>query len=293
MRFTRLPLVALALAFGVALPLSTSSCWLFTPTGLDGFVEAFIRADCKFAYSCCTAPERQQFFTRNFRDEGACIQESLEEGSGANIVVDRAKAVIAAGKGEFNQERATECLTPLLEDRNSCNAEAVLGGGALDVVCAAEQARGFVVGNVEDGDDCNDDIECADFGVCDRSDNEADVITTAGECKAARPEGEECIDDDGNVFACFPGTACVGDADGNFTCEEQELLDNGEDCFVASQCESNFCEQRSEFRCGISDAPCTVETVAVDCPDLGDFCFEDTASVCADSDVSFEACDGQ
>lgn len=282
--------IVLPVLVALVVPLSTSSCWLFAPTSLDGFVEAFIRAECKFAFQCCTPPERAQFFPRNFRDEGTCVQESLEEGSGGNVVVDRAKAVIAAGKGEFNADRANECLTPQLEQRNACDADAVLGGdGALDVVCAAEQARGFVVGNVEDGDDCNDDIECADFGICDRSDNDADTITTAGECRAAVEEGGDCSDGQ----ACFPGTQCTPNADfTEFSCEQVELLGNGEECFADGQCESNFCEERNAFRCGASGEPCTVETVAVDCPDVGDFCFEQFVSECADADITVDVCNG-
>jgi hypothetical protein len=283
MRFLRIALIALLV------PVSTSSCWLFAPTGLDGFVEAFLRAECNFAFNCCTPPERAQFFSSNFRDEGTCVSEGLEEGDAGNIVVARAKAVIAAGKGEFDQARADECLKPLLDQRNNCDAEAVLLGAGADARCAAEQNRGFVVGNVDDGDDCNDDIECADFGFCDRSDNEDDVVTTAGECRASVEEGGDCSE---NPF-CFPGLACVPNDDfTEFTCEEQELLDNGDECNVNAQCESNFCEESERFLCSSNDAPCTPETALDDCP-IGDFCFEDFSSVCADSDVSVEVCDGQ
>jgi hypothetical protein len=285
MRFLRFPLVALALA----LPLSTSSCWLFSPTGLDGFVEAFLRANCHFAFTCCTPPERAQFFPSTFRDEGACVNEGNEEGSGANVVVDRAKAVIAVGKGEFDQARADECLKPVLDQLNSCDAEAVLAGGGLDARCAAEQARAFVVGNVDDGDDCNDDIECANFGFCDRSDNDDDVVTTAGECKESVDEGGDCSENP----SCFPGLVCVPNEDfTEFTCEEVELKDNGEDCFGNGECASNFCESSERFECSGSGDPCTEETVLDDCP-VGEFCFEQFSSVCADSDVSVEVCDGQ
>jgi hypothetical protein len=284
--------MSLLVALASIVPFMTSSCWLFAPTGLDGFVEAFIRADCKFAFSCCTAPERAQFFPRAFRDEGTCIEESIEEGSGGNVVVDRAKAVIAAGKGEFDQARADECLKPLLDARNNCDAEAVITGAGLDARCAAEQGRGFVVGNVDDGDDCNDDIECKDFGVCDRSDNDADTITTAGECKAAVDDGGDCSDGQ----ACFPGLVCTGNADfTEFTCEEPELLDDGEDCFADEQCDSGFCEERTVFRCNFTGEPCTEATEADDCDTtIGDSCEEDFEDVCGGGDnVSVEVCDGQ
>jgi hypothetical protein len=172
-------LLAVAL-FSTAL-FGSSCIWFFAPTSLDGFVEALIRADCHFAFACCTPPERASFFPLNFKDEGACVEESLEQGSAANSVVDRAKAVIAAGKGEFQQDRADECLKPLLDAKNQCDSQAVLAPEPQDPVCAAEAARGFVKGNVDDGDDCDDDIECADFGFCDRvTDAEEDTLTGRG-----------------------------------------------------------------------------------------------------------------
>jgi hypothetical protein len=282
-------LLAVAL-FSTAL-FGSSCIWFFAPTSLDGFVEALIRADCHFAFACCTPPERASFFPLNFKDEGACVEESLEQGNGANSVVDRAKAVVAAGKGEFQQDRADECLKPLLDAKNKCDSQAVLAPEPQDPVCAAEAARGFVQGNVEDGDDCDDDIECADFGFCDRvTDAEEDTLTTKGKCVAAKPQGEECIDDEGNVSFCFPGTQCTPDANGNFTCEEPELLDNGEECDFDAQCESGVCEDIESGECSIDQAPCVEDT---DCPTPGDFCFPNFESRCADlGDVNVEVCDG-
>lgn len=282
-------------SFALLPALASSGCWFFSPTGLDGTVEALTRADCHFAFACCTPPERQSFFARNFRDEGTCVSESLEQGSGGNVVVDRAKAVIAAGNGEFQQERADECLKPTLDALNNCDADAVLGAGAAnDPVCAAEQARGFVAGSIDDGDGCNDDIECADFGVCDRSDNDPDVVTTEGECRAAKPEGEDCLNPDGGFFACFPGTFCTPDANGDFTCEEFELKGDGEACDVDSECESGSCDGGEEvFACFFDGAPCTEATEAIDCDvAIGDSCEATFSSVCAANDLSVEVCDG-
>ena len=74
--------------------------------------------------------------------------------------------------------------------------------------------------------------------------------------------------------------------------EEVELKDNGEDCFDDEECASNFCESSERFECSGSGDPCTEETVLDDCP-VGEFCFEQFSSVCADSDLSVEVCDGQ
>lgn len=280
----------------VALLLAASApgCWFVSPTGLDGAVEALTRADCHFAFACCAPAERQSFFPRNFRDEGTCAAESLEEGNGANVVVDRAKAVIAAGNGAFEQDRADKCLKPVLDALNTCDADVVLGSGATDdPLCTAEQARGFVKGNLDDGDKCNDDIECADFGVCDRSGNDADVVTTEGECRAAKEEGDDCLDPDGGFFACFPGTFCTPNAGGDFTCEQLDLKGDGDPCDVDGECESGSCSGEAEvFGCFFTGDPCTVATEVVDCATPGDSCESTLDSVCASNDVSVEVCDG-
>jgi hypothetical protein len=275
------------LSFAMLMCALTVSCWAVAPTGLDGFVESQIRAQCHFQFACCTPVER---FT-SFRDEGTCIEESLEEGSTSNLLADRAKAVVAAGKGTFNQARADECLKAGLDALNACDAQTVIGGVAPDAKCDGERARGFVEGNVEDGDDCDDDIECADFGFCDRvTDAEENTVTTAGKCVAAKAEGETCVDD-GEFFACFPGTACTPNDDGSeSTCEEPELLDDGDDCVDDSQCESGFCVQDETGTCATSELPCDEDS---DCDEENfEFCDIVFTGECGDNDLEVEICDG-
>lgn len=275
----------------VFMPWLFAGCWFLSPTSLDGVAEAEIRASCHFAFSCCTPAERGTFFGLAFRDEGACVAEGLEQSSSQNLLADRAKAVVAAGKGTFNQARADECRKPALEAMNSCDAQTVIGGVAPDPKCDGEATRGFVEGNVDDGDDCNDDIECADFGFCDRvTDADEDTITTAGSCVAARDEGDKCFDD-GEAFACFPGLACTpNDGGTEFTCKEPELLDDGDDCDDDSQCASGFCVEDETRTCSFSDLPCQDDT---DCDeDNFEFCESTFSGACGDNDVEVEICDG-
>ena len=69
------------------------SCYLFCPYNADQFVETQIRAECHFWFACCTAGEHDIAILggalngrafpdlSQFRDEGHCVEERLEEGS--------------------------------------------------------------------------------------------------------------------------------------------------------------------------------------------------------------------
>lgn len=276
----------------LVVPVLASGCWFFAPTGLDGVAEAQIRASCHFAFACCTAEERFEFSLRaSSKDEGSCVQENLEEGSGTFNLVDRAKAVVNAGKGTYNQERADECLKPLLDALNNCDAEAVFAA-SRDPECEAEQQRGFVEGNVDDGDDCSDSIECVDFGLC-RPDPDADpnTITTAGKCVVPAKEGEKCFDaSTSEVTPCSPGTQC--DFSGpEPVCKESELLADGEECFDDVECKGGFCTTESVQSCSFGGEPCAVDT---DCPNnaVGETCERDEREVCSSDGPKVEICDG-
>ncbi|HEY4220145.1 MAG TPA: hypothetical protein VGO62_02360, partial [Myxococcota bacterium] len=112
--------------------LAMASCYVFEPTSLDGFAEASIRAQCHFAFACCTPAERASVEGGSeSRDEGTCVDESLRQGSEVNAVVARAKAVVSANKGTFDQKRADECEKGVLDAENNCDAQAVLAPGRI------------------------------------------------------------------------------------------------------------------------------------------------------------------
>jgi hypothetical protein len=259
-----------------------------SPTSLDGVVEASVRAQCHFAFACCTAPERATFLSSSdFRDEGTCVSESLEQGSELDNIVARAKAVVAKKKGAFDEARAQECLQPVFDAQNSCDADVVFGGGFVgDGRCDDDAARGFVTGNVKDGGACDDDIECADFGTCDTSGGDAGVVTTKGKCRAAKGEGEDCS---GAGDRCTPGTACAAADSGGSTCQTPELADDGERCASGTDCKGKFCVPKTVRFCDFSQTACDVDA---DCADFGETCVESRDLVCASESAKVEACDG-
>ena len=287
-------LVRLSAVLAAAVALASAGCWFFSPTSLDGLAEASLRAQCHFAFACCTAPERAEFTSQaSFKDEGTCVSESLDTGSGSNNVVDRAKAVIAANHGTFDQKRADACVKPLIDAQTNCDSKADLGGKPIgDATCGADAARGFVVGNVKDGGKCNDDIECADFGTCDRSDADPNTVTTEGKCKASRKEGEECIDQANNqFFNCVPGTSCQADQAGKFTCQKDKLLDNGAQCNDGSECTSGFCTEGEVKECTFSGDACTADA---DCADaaFGETCDSVNTTTCTADGPKVDVCNG-
>lgn len=240
-------------SFGVVLALvgssSAAGCWFFGPTSLDGMGEANIRAQCHFAFACCTAPERSAYYGLGaYRDEATCVEVTLEDGNYSHLLAARAKAVVGAGNGEFDGQRADECTRPMLDALNSCDADAVLGGAnVLDPLCGADAGRMFVVGKLADGEDCTDDLECAGYGTCVVEDPPENTITIAGQCRASRAEGEVCFDPtatEPEYFNCVPGTSCVsGDPGESSTCQTSAGADNGEPCFNHFECDSAYCDQ--------------------------------------------------
>jgi len=262
---------------------------LLFPFAPDQTAETLLRANCKFAFNCCLAAERNQvgIGISSARDEATCIEQGLEVGGDETLLGQRVQAAIAAGNAEHNAALAEKCLKPLVDAANSCDAQAFLRPAA-DAECARAAERGFATGKVGDGDDCTDDIECADEGRCIR--NEADegevVISLAGKCAAGAAEGKDCSEN----FLCQAGLQCQFAADGA-TCEKIVLLDDGESCFDGSDCESGVCIEVQEAGfCFETDEPCNDDE---DCGD-DDFCDSDFNEVCgAADDVKVEICDGK
>ena len=259
---------------------------LLFPFAPDQTAETLLRARCKFAFNCCLAAERVDTGLSNARDEATCVEQGLEVGGQDTILGQRVQAAVAAGNAEHNAALAEKCLKPIVDAANSCDAQAFLRPAA-DAECTAAAARGFATGKVGDGDDCTDDIECADEGRCIR--NEPDdgevLISLAGKCAAAAAEGKDCSEDG----LCQSGLQCQFAAEGS-TCEKIVLLDDGEDCFDASQCKGGACIEIEAGVCFDTDEPCTNDD---DCA-ADDFCDSDFTEVCAEAaDAKVEICDGK
>jgi hypothetical protein len=277
----------------LAVFLLASCAWFFAPTSLDGLAEAQIRASCHFAFACCSAPEREAFDQNDFKDEGTCVDESLQSQNTENTTLARAKAVVAAGKGTFDDKRAAECEQPVIDAENKCDAATVLGGKPIaDGLCSFDADRGYVKGTVADGQKCNDDIECADYGTCDRSGTDPNTVTTAGKCKAAKANGDVCIDPNTQEqFDCQPGLSCATDPQtGKSTCQPIALEAAGQPCFSGAECKDGFCIKKQVLQCEFSGNPCTKDADCTDFP--GEKCQPQDSSVCSKTGPTVDVCKG-
>lgn len=289
----------------VAAPLAlvavaASACAFFFPLSHDNLGETRVRALCHFAFACCTPIERQLFSNAPHKDEGACVDETLEDqGIGFLLNIDAlAKDAVDRGTAVYDAEAAERCSRPLLDAMNQCDVEQLVNAsGAFDLnrflfltdsddpECIALAGRNYVRGNVGDGDECFSSFDCEDFGECiPDPDDAGDVITTRGSCIIPHGEGDAC--DDG--VGCQPGLSCVNEG-GELTCEEVEPAGDGEACEFDTDCESGNCEDVvGGGTCDLTGLPCVDDD---DCP--GDFCNGEVFGECAAAaDVSVEICNG-
>lgn len=297
MRTTRVLMAIVAVA-------TVSACAFFFPFGHENLGETRVRAICRFAFACCTPIERQLFANAPFKDEGACVAETLEDqGFGAFVLnIDTlAREAVSRGAAEYDGEAAERCARPQLDAVNTCDVEKLVDSqGQFDFTrfflladpgdpeCAALASRNYVRGLVDDGDECFSDFDCKDFGLCvDEEGADEDTITTKGECRVPHAEGEECDDGKG----CQPGLSCLPDQDaGAVTCQANEPGDEGDDCFVDADCASNVCEESIGGGACLSNGADCVDDV--DCPP-GDFCNGEFVRTCgAANEISVEVCNG-
>lgn len=290
-----------AAPLGVA---ALASCSFLFPFSLDSFSDTRVQAFCHFAYACCTPLERSVFMGAEtaFKDEGACVAEIQEEFVGffGRADADRARDSIARGAAEFDAEAAERCSRASLEAANACDPtpffkpsgeiddeELVLLVDSEDPECVELARRAFTIGKLEDGDECDSDIDCADFGICAQEFGD-DTLTTKGTCHATLKKGAGCLN--ANRF-CGPGLFCTANADGGATCEEPDLKANGEACGSDFECESGACEIVETGACINSGLPCVVDE---DCDVANfDFCQHTAQGECtAPADLEIEVCDG-
>ena len=233
------------------------SCYLFCPYNADQFVETQIRAECHFWFACCTAGEHALAASRRpdladmdrFKDEGACIQERLEEGSGANEALRAVIQAEQAGRFKFDAAQFQICQQPLIDAFNTCNADFIIGDAApLETAPECEQAPG--AGLVPDGGDCFFGFECiapgsdclspAVFEKIDDTPEEPDevLISQPKVCIAPLKEGDDCKTDPDfplTPTTCEPGIICFTDSDGDQTCEAPHQ--DGDDCNFDGDCD--------------------------------------------------------
>jgi hypothetical protein len=234
MKFHRLAPVAVALA---TLP----ACNMIFPYAPDQVFETQVRAECHFVFSCCTAGEADVLVAgptgvafsdlRRFRDEGACVQERLEEGSLSNEILRAINQAESAGRFTYDANTARTCGEPLINALNNCDADFVLGdsrpletsaecsvegpeGGDgtagipgtgkvkndqqcfYDFECAVENSRCLGANAYDEPDTCATDDDCGGSEICDGGycvpEPDAIVITDAKICVPPLLEGDDC-----------------------------------------------------------------------------------------------------
>lgn len=270
------------------------SCNLFFAFAPDQICESQVRATCHFAYACCDATERTVFAAgiAQFRNEGECIQELLEEGGGncANSFV--VQEATQQARFTYDTALAEKCTKPGLDALNNCQV-AALDASQLEIDEACEDIEGvaFGTGLVADGEPCFASFECAAPGsVCDPledpdEDDNVLLVTAVGACRAPAKEGEDCTED-GSDGLCDPGTFCDGE-------ECVLLFAVDEDCVADAQCETEFCNALDGNQCNelLEDGEECLE--GNDC--ISELCLpdEDGVFVCTDQPtLDVQACNG-
>jgi hypothetical protein len=204
MKFHRLAPVAVALA---TLP----ACNMIFPYAPDQLFETQVRAECHFVFACCTAGEADVATAgptgiafsdlRRFRDENACIEERLEEGSLSNEIFRALNQAESAGRFTYDATAARTCGEPLINALNSCDADFVLGDKRpleQSAECDVEGPEGGDgtasfpgQGHVKDGKQCFYDFECeTENSRCLGANafDEPDSCATEDDCRS----GETC-----------------------------------------------------------------------------------------------------
>lgn len=259
-------------------------------------------AVCHFQFSCCAPSERLETPLANVAagalDEGRCREEFEDQAGG---IFNVAAAAVDNGTATFDADAAERCTAAAREAMASCDSQALLGsprvdGGSLvfladpaDRECQLLAQRAFVRGTVRDGGDCTADVDCEDFGTCaflDDDGNEVDGPTrpAVGVCQTPAGEGETC-----EARGCAFGLSCQDAGDGTVECRAQELLADGEDCFVATQCRAESTCLTTSGTCNDGSGACDSD---FDCDGFDAVC-EGASQVCAPLEpVDVEICDG-
>ncbi|MDP2342766.1 MAG: hypothetical protein Q8O67_17555 [Deltaproteobacteria bacterium] len=250
----------------LALAVTTTALLLTAcPPSTNAFCVDSAKAACQLQFKCCTAVERQETFGQlnlafgPYSNEGGCVDVFTRRCEAQSQAQDEA---IAAGRLSFDEDRANECLTRLKDAANECDPNAFFNDDGGE--CA-----NLVEGQVDDGDVCFGDEECAGRGSeceVDRNDDNDDgvfVVTLEGTCKGQGDEGEPClpgglcndgllclVDDELFEQRCTP-PAAVGALCGNdgecqegLRCREDENFESrctapggdGADCEIEQDC---------------------------------------------------------
>gem|GEM_PF-2592845 len=172
---------------------------------------------------------------------------------------------VDSGRAQWNPTAAQACLQVL----RSTGCSLFKGGDDVFATCAA------IVGNVNNGQLCQNDIECATPGAqcVDNSIMDGNLCTSQV-CRAPTPAGQQCT---GGAF-CRPQDRCVSRSSGNgdmsvcATGEAGQICDGDEDCDGGLFCNGGLNNSTAAGICTISkpsgavcrtDAECMGELLCV------------------------------
>ena len=236
------------------------ACNLICPYNADQLFESQVRAECHFYFACCTAGEADVLREQgrfpdlsNFRDEGACVQERLEEGNsflneGLGRAITQAES---AGRFRYDYALAEECFRGGIDAMNNCDADFVLGdAGPVEANEKCQRIPGE--GLVGDNKPCFFDFECSipgsqclppvvlenvdDCGIDD--DCRSDERCIEGFC-IFQPENTEIHDEKVCIAPIIEGDNCTRDPDFPLLDPFCEL---GTFCLITEQGEDPTCE---------------------------------------------------
>jgi hypothetical protein len=148
---------SLSIVFTVTAILMLSAC----PYSAQNYPDTVAQAHCGFLYQCCNATERVLLFGSNQVDhsnEAECVEEY---GKAFRHLYGPYTEAAKQGRATWDEEKAQACIEDIEKASNECDAnlyfEPVSDSDRCDL---AEVAAG----NVDDGDSCYNDFECASDG---------------------------------------------------------------------------------------------------------------------------------
>jgi hypothetical protein len=243
--------------------LGVSSCGFFSDYKASELAETRIRAQCHYAFDCCTAGEWERAnvsgdLTR-FRSESECVDELIEEGTNSTVYGYSATAIdqaVSAGRFTFDYAKAEECLSPEITPLEDCTVREFLNRPyvAPDPTCAGIPG----VGTVADGAACYFDFECAapgsrcvdpetlkkiDLTPDDPDPKAPTVIAQVLVCQSPIADKKSCegsVDRPLKAIFCEPGASCIfdgADQECRFNLAEGKTCDFSIPCDVGLYCD--------------------------------------------------------
>ncbi len=195
---TRKPTIALAGLALLSMAVALSHCGGDSKKTLllTDAAAAFSRDICTRAYACCTTEEMDQIRGTYWTDEASCV--TYFTGIIEGMMIDKAEAAIAAGRGQYDAEVAGACEATFA-------ARGCTGSPQNDFAALVEDCTGMYRGLQAADAPCLSDAECVPGTTCI-----GESGTTEGTCQAYLALGAACTPN--SQPPCASGLYCDGAA---------------------------------------------------------------------------------